>query len=153
MLTTFCRNRSNLSHLSLVTSWRKLSIWWPDSKCTPLPSLAPARPAAPWSEAIPPPSVHSEHALVVASADDIDSKPVSLSIYAAPVSKFSKTVKKEIHGILAFSSFFHSLSLACKCECALEVGVFVFVGLLTNWIKFDAIQTGVVTGFWHGGRQ
>lgn len=39
------------------------------------------------------PSKHNEQALVVASAEDIDSSPVSLSTYVAPPSKWGKTLE------------------------------------------------------------
>lgn len=67
ILTTFCRNRSSLSHFNLVTSCFKPSICIFASGGTIILLDATT------------PSKHNEHAFVVASADDIDSKPVSLS--------------------------------------------------------------------------
>lgn len=65
-LTTFCRSKSNLSHFSLVTSWARAS-------CCEVP-FPPADPLSgrswQWLQAF-----------AAVSADDIDSKPVSLSTY------------------------------------------------------------------------
>lgn len=80
VLTTFCRNKSNLSHFSRVTSCLRPSICIPASGGTIIPPDATT------------PSKHNEHAFVVASADDIDSKPVSLSTYVAPPSNGRKTL-------------------------------------------------------------
>lgn len=67
ILTTFCRNRSSLSHFNRVTSCFRPSICIVVSGGTIILFDATT------------PSKHNEHAFVVASADDIDSKPVSLS--------------------------------------------------------------------------
>lgn len=88
-LTTFCRNRSNLSHFKRVTSCRRLSICRPASGGT-LPIMTP-EPTTP--------SKHSEHDLVVVSADDIDSRPVSLSTYVAPPSIRGNALKYELHAM------------------------------------------------------
>lgn len=79
--TTFCRNRSNLSHFNRVTSCFKPSICIFVSGATIILFDATT------------PSKHIEHAFVVASADDIDSKPVSLSTYVAPPSKGVNTLR------------------------------------------------------------
>lgn len=82
-LTTFWRSKSNLSHFNRVTSCFKPSI------CTATSADGIILFGATT------PSKHNEHAFVVASADDIDSKPVSLSTYVAPPSKRVNTFDDE----------------------------------------------------------
>lgn len=89
--TTFCLNRSSLSHFRRATSWRRASACWahrcgeqasaPDSAW--VVKVGRESDAEPLSvaEGL---SAHSEQALVVASAEDMDSSPVSESTYTPP---------------------------------------------------------------------
>lgn len=82
-LTTFCRSRSSLSHLSLVTSWRRLSSWRATATST-------AEAVSGHTSCCVLPSMQKLHGIGLCgvSALDMLSKPVSLSpLYTLPVSR------------------------------------------------------------------